>query len=73
MNQKLQNRLSLLLIAVSIAAVVIIAFSNQELGNAWHALTVGGSTHAPVWMLKLILLLLDFCIAFFSFAMSIRV
>lgn len=56
-----------------IIGVLTLSGQGQELGNAWHALNVGGSTHAQVWMLKLILLLLDFFIAFFSFAMSIRV
>ena len=51
MNQKLQNRLSLLLIAASVAAVVIIAFSNQELGSAWEAIR----NLNPEWLVCLLL------------------
>ena len=39
MNPKLKKILSSLFIVASISAVVIIAFSNPEMGNAWEALS----------------------------------
>ena len=39
MNPKLKKILSALFIVASISAVVIIAFSNPEMGNAWEALS----------------------------------
>ena len=39
MNPKLKKILSALFILLSIFAVVIIAFSNPEMGNAWEAIS----------------------------------
>ena len=39
MNPKMKSALSIGFIVVSIAAVIVIAFSNQELGDAWAAIS----------------------------------
>ncbi len=39
MNPKLKNLLSFLFILISVSAVLVIAFSNEELGNAWDAIS----------------------------------
>ncbi|HUX91883.1 MAG TPA: DUF599 domain-containing protein [Gallionellaceae bacterium] len=39
----------------------------------WHALNTVGARHPELWITKLMFLLLDLFVAFFSFAMSIRV
>lgn len=62
MKERTKNLLSFLLIAVSIAAVVIIAFSNPELGNAWDAIR-----HLDIGYLAAILL----CWAVYTFFESI--
>jgi uncharacterized membrane protein len=41
--------------------------------GTWHALNIMGAHHADLWMTKLLLILLDLFVAFFSFAMAIRV
>lgn len=43
-----------------------------NLGATWHALNVFGATHAELWLTKLLMLLLDMLVAFFSFAQAIR-
>ena len=39
MNPKVKKLLSFLFILISVSAVIIIAFSNRELGNAWDAIS----------------------------------
>ena len=53
----------------------VLTLSGQEtkLESTWHALNVIGARHTELWLTKLLLLLLDLFVAFFSFSMSIRV
>ena len=53
----------------------VLTLSGQEakLESTWHSLNVIGAKHPELWLAKLLLLLLDLFIAFFSFSMSIRV
>ncbi len=44
-----------------------------KLESAWHALNVVSVQRQELWLVKLICLLLDMFVAFFSFSMSIRV
>jgi len=44
-----------------------------KLESTWHALNILGSQHSELWLVKLICMLLDMFVAFFSFSMSIRV
>jgi uncharacterized membrane protein len=43
-----------------------------NLGSTWHTLNIFGATHAEVWLAKLLVLLLDMLVAFFSFGQAIR-
>ena len=43
------------------------------LREGWHALNSVGATHAEAWLTKVLVLLTAFVVAFFSFAMNIRV
>lgn len=51
--------------------VLTLSGQGDKLGSTWHAFA--GTRSPELWTLKLILLLLDFFIAFFSFSVSIRV
>lgn len=44
----------------------------ENLGSTWHSLNMFGATHAELWLTKLLVLLLDMLVAFFSFAQAIR-
>jgi uncharacterized membrane protein len=44
----------------------------ENIARSWHALNVVGSHAAELWIIKVLALLLDFIIAFFAFAMAVR-
>lgn len=44
----------------------------ESISRSWHVLNVVGTHAAELWIVKVMCLLLDFIIAFFSFAMSVR-
>ncbi len=44
----------------------------EKLHQSWHQLNVLGSLHPGLWTLKVLFLLSDFLVAFFSFAMAVR-
>jgi len=44
-----------------------------KLESTWHVLNIVGATPPQLWLIKLICLLLDMFVAFFSFSMSIRI
>jgi len=56
-----------------IIGVLTLSGQGGNLGNTWHALNPFGAKHSELWLGKLLLLLLDLFVAFFSFSMSIRV
>lgn len=56
-----------------IIGVLTLSEQGGKLEATWHALNMVGAKHPELWMTKLIFLLLDLFVAFFSFAMSIRV
>lgn len=45
---------------------------SEKLTTSWQQLNVLGSLHPGVWIVKVLLLLSDFLVAFFSFAMAVR-
>ena len=55
-----------------IIGVLTLSGQGQSLGSTWHSLNIFGATHAELWLAKLIALLLDMLVAFFSFAQAIR-
>jgi uncharacterized membrane protein len=55
-----------------IIGTLTLSGQSGNLGATWHALNVFGATHAELWLGKLLALLLDMLVAFFSFAQAIR-
>jgi uncharacterized membrane protein len=56
-----------------IMGVLTLTAQGEKLGETWHALNLLGTTHSTLWIAKLVLLLLDLFVVFFSFSMSIRI
>lgn len=56
-----------------IIGVLTLSEQGEKLEATWHALNIMGAINPILWMAKLILLLLDLFVAFFSFSMAIRV
>lgn len=56
-----------------IMGVLTLSEQGDKLSSKWHALNVIGATHNELWLVKLLLLLLDLFVAFFSFSMAVRV
>ncbi len=56
-----------------IIGVLTLSGQGDKLEGTWHALNIMGAKHADLWLTKLLLILLDLFVAFFSFAMAIRV
>lgn len=55
-----------------IIGVLTLSGQGENLGSTWHSLNIFGAAHAELWLAKLIALLLDMLVAFFSFAQAIR-
>ncbi len=75
--QTLRNSTMAATFLASTAVLLMIGTLNltgqaDELSDTWHALNVFGTVHVEVWTLKVLLLVADFFVAFFSFAMSVR-
>lgn len=56
-----------------IMGVLTLSEQGQKLEATWHALNMVGAISPMLWMAKLVLMLLDLFVAFFSFSMAIRV
>lgn len=75
--QTLRNFIMGSILMASTASMLIIGtltLSGQveSISRSWHALNVGGSHAAELWIIKVMLLLVDFIFAFFAFTMSVR-
>jgi uncharacterized membrane protein len=75
--QSLRNFIMAPSLMASTAALLIIGtltLSGQaeNISHSWHVLSIGGSHSTQLWILKVMLLLVDFIVAFFAFAMSVR-
>jgi uncharacterized membrane protein len=44
----------------------------ENIGRSWHVLNAIGSHAAELWIVKVLCLLVDFIVAFFAFAMAVR-
>jgi len=55
-----------------IIGVLTLSGQGEHLGTTWHSLDLFGATRADLWLAKLLALLLDMLVAFFSFAQAIR-
>lgn len=75
--QTLRNFIMGSSLMASTAALLIIGtltLSDQagHIAQNWHALSLKGSFATELWIIKVMFLLLDFIVAFFAFAMSVR-
>ena len=55
-----------------IMGTLTLSGQSEKLTTSWHQLNVLGSAHPGVWIAKVMFLLSDFMVAFFSFAMAVR-
>ncbi|BCB26874.1 hypothetical protein SKTS_17600 [Sulfurimicrobium lacus] len=55
-----------------IIGVLTLTGRGNEFSDSWHALNMMGGRHTELLLAKLLLMLLDLFVAFFSFSMSIR-
>ena len=55
-----------------IIGTLTLSGQRENLVSTWHVLNVFGATQAELWLTKLLVLLLDMLVAFFSFAQAIR-
>lgn len=56
-----------------IMGVLTLSGQGDKLDSTWHVLNAIGAKHSEIWLTKLLLMLLDLFVAFFSFSMSIRI
>lgn len=75
--QTLRNFIMGSSLMASTAALLImgtLTLSSQagNIAQSWHALSLGGSYSTQLWIFKVMLLLVDFIVAFFAFVLSIR-
>ncbi|HKY02642.1 MAG TPA: DUF599 domain-containing protein [Burkholderiales bacterium] len=55
-----------------IIGTLTLSAQGANLANTWHALNLSGSIQTEFFVAKLVLLLMDFFVAFFAFTMAIR-
>jgi len=75
--QTLRNSTMAATFMASTAVLLIIGTLNlssdaSKLIDTWHVVNLGGSRHPVLWMVKLLFLVTNFFVAFFSFSMSVR-
>lgn len=75
--QTLRNFIMYPILMVSTCALLIVGtltLSGQagNIANSWHAINLGGSHSAGVWIVKIMFLLVDFLVAFFAYVSAIR-
>jgi uncharacterized membrane protein len=58
--------------ALLIIGTLTLSGQAENISHSWHILSIGGSHSTELWILKVMLLLVDFIVAFFAFAMSVR-
>lgn len=51
----------------------VLTLSSQSPGSAWQVFNTSGANHPELWLFKLMLLLINLFVAFFSFSMAIRI
>jgi uncharacterized membrane protein len=55
-----------------IVGVLTLSEQGEKLGAVWHSLNFVGAVNTQIWTIKVLAILIDLFVAFFSFAMSIR-
>jgi len=58
--------------ALLIIGTLTLSGQAENISHSWHALNLKGSFATELWILKVMFLLVDFIVAFFAFAMSVR-
>ncbi|MDP3124922.1 MAG: DUF599 domain-containing protein [Thiobacillus sp.] len=58
--------------ALLIIGTLTLSGQAENIAQSWHALSFKGSFATELWIIKVMFLLLDFIVAFFAFAMSVR-
>ncbi len=75
--QTLRNFIMVGILMVSTTTLLIIGTMTlsghtENISRTWHILNVSGSNAGEIWIVKVMCLLADFLIVFFSYAMAIR-
>ena len=65
---------SLMASTATLLIVGTLTLSGQadSIGHSWHLLNPAGTHAAEIWIVRVLCLLIDFIVAFFAFAMTIR-
>lgn len=58
--------------ALLIIGTLTLSGQAENISHSWHALNLKGSFATELWIIKVMFLLVDFIVAFFAFAMSVR-
>jgi uncharacterized membrane protein len=58
--------------ALLVIGTLTLSGQAENISQSWHALSLKGSFATELWIIKVMFLLLDFIVAFFAFAMSVR-
>src|SRR5512139_2274239 len=58
--------------ALLIIGTLTLSGQAENISHSWHVLSIEQSIANDLWILKVMLLLLDFIVAFFAFTMSVR-
>ncbi|MEW6133336.1 MAG: DUF599 domain-containing protein [Pseudomonadota bacterium] len=58
--------------ALLIIGTLTLSGQAENIADSWHVLSAAGSHSVQLWTVKVLFLLVDFIVAFFSFAMSVR-
>ncbi len=58
--------------ALLIIGTLTLSGQAQNISQSWHVLSGHGSYATELWIIKVMFLLFDFIVAFFAFAMSVR-
>jgi uncharacterized membrane protein len=56
-----------------IIGTLTLSGQTENISRSWHVLNLMGTHAAEIWIIKVICLLIDFIIAFFAFAMAVRI
>ena len=58
--------------AILILGTLTLSGQAESIQRSWHVFNAMGSSAAEIWIVKVLCLLVDFIIAFFAFAMAVR-
>lgn len=58
--------------AILIIGTLTLSGQAENITRSWHVLSMGSTASAELWIIKVMCLLVTFIVAFFAFAMSVR-